>query len=159
MKNVRNIVMGEYIVTDNEYDAITTFVGSCIALYIYDQKRRITGAAHIALPTCKNGNKSEKGKYADLAIESILEIMEKKGSNIKELNIKLAGGAQIFTSSSSELFNIGRNNINAVKNILNDKGIRIVAEDLGGNYGRHITFNLNTFELIIKSTKGVMKTI
>ena len=46
---------------------------------------------------------------------------------------------------------IGVRNIKAVKENLYKFNINIVAEDVGGNYGRTIEFNTNTGKLTIRS--------
>ena len=55
---------------------------------------------------------------------------------------------------------IGRNNISSVKSTLSSLNIRIISEDVGGDYGRTIDFYLETGEIRIKTigkdTKGYL---
>ena len=131
-------------------DILVTLVGSCIACCIYNGKE--AAMAHVMLPYSKgNGNQLLKGKYADLAIDTMLRLLE---GNLKA---KIAGGAKIFTHEhDNELFNVGANNIVAVKDILSARGIKIVGEDLGKNYSRNIIFDINMSKMIIKHRGGVL---
>jgi chemotaxis protein CheD len=47
--------------------------------------------------------------------------------------------------------NIGELNIKCVKQMLMKKGIPLVGEDVGGNYGRSVEFHLDSGKLIIWS--------
>ncbi|HQP58848.1 MAG TPA: hypothetical protein PLI28_07745 [Petrotogaceae bacterium] len=49
---------------------------------------------------------------------------------------------------------IGKRNIEAVRLKLKQKGIRIIAEDVGGNRARSIEFNISTGELMVKKVGG-----
>ena len=73
------------------------------------------------------------------------------------LKAKIAGGAQMFQfSTGSDLMRIGPRNVEAVKRVLNQLGIELVAEDCGGNNGRTIEFNPKTGLLLIRTVnKGV----
>lgn len=145
---VINVMMGDLRFAKRE-DILTTFVGSCIACCIYNHEE--AAMAHIMLPYSKGRTDSLKGKYADQAIEFITNKL--KGV----LKAKLAGGARMFThESDNDMFNIGHNNITAIKDILKCKGICIDGEDLGKNYSRTVNFHVKTSKLVIKCVKGIM---
>ncbi|MDY7081049.1 MAG: chemotaxis protein CheD, partial [Halobacteria archaeon] len=50
---------------------------------------------------------------------------------------------------------VGERNVEAVREKLEDEGIPIVAEDVGGDYGRSVEFDVMTGELMIKTANGV----
>lgn len=82
----------------------------------------------------------------------MIEKMADAGANPKALTAKIAGGAQMFAfSSDNDMLRIGDRNVEAVKNILSKKGIRIIAEDTGNNYGRTIEFYTKNGKLLIKA--------
>jgi chemotaxis protein CheD len=90
-------------------------------------------------------------KFADTAIKE-LKVLVKEGARMPFLKAKLAGGAQMFQfASGGDLMRIGPRNVEAVRKELSDLRIRIVAEDVGGNSGRTIEFNLNDCLLNIRS--------
>ncbi len=130
-------------------DLLVTLVGSCIACCIYNDE--VAAMAHVMLPYSKGNNSHLKGKYADLSIDTILRLLEGK------IKAKIAGGAKIFKHEhDNNIFNVGANNITAVKDILRSRGIQIIGEDLGKNYSRNIIFDTNTLKMIIKYRGGLL---
>lgn len=138
-------------------EQITTIgLGSCVGVVLYDEGRKIAGLVHIMLPDSKKiKQNSNKLKFADTGIDALLEELKKQGIEKKSLKAKIAGGAKMFTfSNTSELGSIGDKNVLAVKEKLREAGIRIVAEDVGLNYGRTIVFNPENCEMsVIKAGK------
>ncbi|GAA5262621.1 chemotaxis protein CheD [Methanocalculus sp.] len=113
-------------------------LGSCIGLIFHDTKLGIGGMAHIMLPE-SGGKRDRLGKYADTAIEILLQELSKKGCSPKTLQAKLVGGAQMFANFSGNL-SIGERNIEAVRAGLKVKGISIKGEDVGGTKGRTVLY-------------------
>ncbi len=130
---------------------LRTILGSCIGICIYDQYTRIGGLSHIMLPSSKKSTANPK-KYADSAIPLLLDDMIRAGAMRDTMIAKIVGGAAMFKhSENSFMGDIGKNNISTVSEILAKTGIRIVAEDVGGDYGRTIDFYLETGEIKIKT--------
>lgn len=143
-------------------DKITTIgLGSCVGVVLYDSSRKVAGLVHIMLPdSTKIKQNQNKMKFADTGIELLISELEKNGSNKNSLKAKIAGGAKMFNfSSTSDLGSIGDKNLTAVRNKLDDLGIKIVAEDVGLNYGRTIVFDPATDELTVIKAGKQMKII
>lgn len=140
-------------------DALTTLgLGSCVGICLYDATSKVTGMAHIMLPSSKAIRKNENvAKFADTAIVELIAQMEKLGGRKSRFTAKIAGGAQMFSfSSQNESMKIGERNAEAVKEILKSYGIPIKADDTGGNFGRTIEFYSENGKLIIKTAgKGI----
>ncbi len=130
--------IGEYAVVEGETPISTIGLGSCVGIVLYDRVKKITGLSHIMLPYMENRN-DRIGKYADAAIPALIEEMVKRGANRQNLKAKIAGGASIFTFEEDHL-QIGKRNVEAVRETLRKHGVHIEAEDVGGNRGRTITF-------------------
>ncbi len=145
-----DVSIGEIKIASNGA-ILATMVGSCICCCIYDKTK--AAMAHIMLPyhhDIHDSHDERKGKYADIAISTILDHF-----NSTNLKAKIAGGARIFVhESSKDFFNIGYRNGEAVKEILSANGIKIEGEDLGGTSSRHILFDTRTFKMRIKSKMG-----
>lgn len=139
----------------------TTGLGSCVGVTLYDQVSRIGGMAHVMLPSSSLGKgEVNVAKYADTAIAKLIEDLQKKGANRRRLVAKLAGGAQMFSfSSTSDIMRIGPRNVEACKEILRKEGIRILSEDTGGNCGRTIEMDCATGELHIRTVNQGVKAI
>ena len=140
-------------------DILRTILGSCVGICLYDSVSSIGGLSHIMLPA-KNGNLSNEKKYADSAIPLLLKEMEKKGAKRERVVAKIAGGAKMFNFSDHGLMSkIGDNNVEKVKEVLEDLRIRIIAEDVGGANGRTIDFYLDNGSIKIKSPNEEVKLI
>lgn len=128
-------------------------LGSCVGIVLYDPLTKIAGLVHIMLPySNKISDNSNKLKFADTGIRILIEEMVKIGANPKRLISKIAGGAQMFSSKiNSDIMNIGERNATATREVLGELGIPIVAEDIGGNYGRTIEFYSEDGRLLVKT--------
>lgn len=136
------------------YSIRTSGLGSCVGVVIYDEKKEIAGLAHIMLPdsSLAKSGQINVAKFADTAIKELVQLLVQEGARMRFLKGKLAGGAQMF---GGDLMRIGPRNVEAVRKELSDLHIRVVAEDVGGNFGRTIEFNLKDCLLNIRTvTKG-----
>lgn len=134
-------------------DVLATYaLGSCVGICLFDRKNNISGLAHIMLPWSTDAiNPSEnKRRYADTGITELANLMKTKGANFQYVVAKIAGGAQMFATTSS-VFNIGERNVEAVKKVLTSFKIPIVAEQTGQNFGRTVFFDAATGLMQIKS--------
>ena len=129
---------------------IKTFgLGSCVGITLYDRRKRIGGLVHAMLPNINHARiKDNPLKYANSGIEYLADNMVKKGSSRNRLEAKLVGGAHMFENRN---MNIGERNIISARNTLERLGIPIVAEDTGKNYGRTVTFDTSTGDLLVRT--------
>lgn len=139
-------------------DILRTFVGSCIAICIYDEEKKIGGMAHVMLPKNNCGkstkNTKQEGKFADEAIDIILEKLKNISPDLK-LQAKMAGGAKIFAhESETGSLNIGNKNIIGIRLILQEKKIPLVSQSVGAKSGRWVTFHCDTQRVIVKEKEG-----
>lgn len=132
----------------------TSGLGSCVGVVIYDATNEIAGLAHIMLPDSSLTKQTDynKYKYADTAIDILIDKLTKMGAHKASLKAKIAGGAQMFQfNTSSEIMRIGPRNVEAVKERLALHNIPIVSADVGGNKGRTIEFDPATTKLKIRT--------
>jgi chemotaxis protein CheD len=134
---------------------ITTILGSCIAVCLWDKKLKFGGMNHYMLPFW-NGLGLASPKYGNIAIEKLIERMLFNGSKKENLIAKVFGGGEII-ANQSELFNIGKRNIDIAKTILAEKNIPIIGSSVGGILGRKIWFNTENSEVILKYIKKTKK--
>lgn len=151
-----HVAMGAIVVSADQESKLATFVGSCIALCLYDPHAKIAGMSHIMLPKNCNGktNHDETGKYADHAIENTIKIMIEKGADVKRIKASMAGGAKIFANESGDsIFNVGEKNTESVKEILREKKIPLVSSHVGMTYGRWVKLDINTGKMTVSNNK------
>ena len=158
MSNVINVGISDLNIAFAPDVLATYALGSCVGICLYDKKSSISGLAHIMLPWSTDAtNASEnKRRYADTGIAELANLMRAKGANFQYVVAKIAGGAQMFATTSS-VFNIGERNVEAVKRVLTSFKIPIVAEETGLNYGRTVFFDSTTGMMQVKSaTKQII---
>lgn len=134
---------------------VTYALGSCVGICLYDPVMKLAGLSHILLPSSKqlSGAMAQKQeKFADTAINLLVNKMVATGASKIRLRAKIAGGAQMFSGlSNSALATIGQRNVQAVKEELSKLNIPIVAEDTGKDYGRTLFLNAQDGSMRIKS--------
>ena len=123
---------------------VTYALGSCVGICLFDPVAKIAGLSHIMLPTIADFANSNaiKEKFADAAIEILLQKMLVSGAMKIRIRAKIAGGAQMFSNlNNMTLAGIGERNVIAVKQELMRLKIPIVAADTGKDYGRTVFFD------------------
>ncbi|MCP4709506.1 MAG: chemotaxis protein CheD [Planctomycetes bacterium] len=140
MRNIINVQIGEIQAARGNAVLETSGIGSCIAIAAYDPPHKAGALAHIMLPgRCPQKNVSQKHRYAEDAIDGIMEIMSDFGAKHNTLVIALAGGANVLQKTEDT---ISTNNINSALNYLAEQGLTVTAHSLGGNDRRSLSLNL-----------------
>lgn len=154
-----DIPMGGLGITTPEKLVLQTFVGSCVAICIYDSVAKVAGMAHVMLPKNNTADETPKpeGKFVDVAIKVLLDRLTASGAKQSRLKAKMAGGASVFqTEGNKNVFNIGLRNVDAIRAILGEKKIPIISEDVGEKGGRWVIFDVESQVMTIKErTKGI----
>jgi len=101
------IVAGEFaIAKDGEGIGLSTILGSCVALMLYDEVNAIKAMNHFVLPS--STSKTDCYRFGLYSVESMINQMLKLGAKKEYLSAKIAGGANVLYSVSS---NIGLKNV------------------------------------------------
>ncbi len=124
---------------------ISTVLGSCVAVCLFDRKRKIGGMNHFQLPLVKEKHLAT-ARYGNIATVTLVRMMTDNGSRPKHLEAQIIGGAYNPKISGK---NIGPENIQVARKLLAKNRIRIVSEDIGGEKGRKLVFNTNTNEVAV----------
>ncbi|MGN1179854.1 MAG: chemotaxis protein CheD [Suilimivivens sp.] len=153
MSEVIKVGMADMAVCSGD-DAVTTLgLGSCIGIAIRDPGTGIGGLVHIMLPdSTEIRNNANRPKFADTGIEDLVDAIVKKGGNRSRLVAKIAGGAQMFaTSSKNDTIRIGDRNAAASRKKLEEMKIPLLADDTGKTYGRTVIFYPKTGDYVIRA--------
>jgi chemotaxis protein CheD len=131
-------------------------LGSCVAISLYDPERAIGGLAHSLLPQRRSVEPViGLAKYVEVAIQLMVGELEEMGASRQRLVAKIVGGANMFAAEDQSLMgSIGIRNAQAARKTLAAIGIQLVAEDVGGNRGRTVEFDLATGELLVYCARG-----
>lgn len=128
--DIINVLTGEVKVEINENMMVSNAIGSCIVISAYDPINKLGGMAHIMLPgRAPNKTNSIKLRYAENAIETLINELKKHVSSISELMFCLVGGGNVLKNTEDKICKF---NIQSVKNIVQKHQLKIVASSLGG---------------------------
>jgi len=144
-------------VAENPARLICLGLGSCVAVALWDSSTKIGGMAHVMLPDStikREGILHKPGKYGDSAVDELISEMKKMGANHLMIIAKIVGGSHMFKIASPNIGDIGKKNVEAVREALKKHYVRVVAEDVGGSSGRSVELDTDTGKLIIKSVHG-----
>lgn len=144
------ILPGEYYVTKNE-EMITTVLGSCISVCIYEQKTGLGGMNHFMLPQSAGNNDvadfmSESFRYGDVAMERMINDLLRNGADKDQIVFKAFGGGQIIKQMTS----VGERNIKFLHKFMVMEGYKLTASDLGGPHPRKVNFFPKTGKVMVK---------
>jgi chemotaxis protein CheD len=130
---------GQLVVT-GDISLVTTILGSCVAVCLWDPKTMIAGINHYLLPKNPLRGQSD-ARYGNTAIETLIDQMVARGAATSRLAAKVVGGASVMTAFSGRRQSIGDMNIEVAHEALQKFSIPIVAEQVGGQRGRKLLFH------------------
>jgi len=129
---------------------IRTTLGSCIAVCFYDHQQKIGGMLHLMMANSEGHTQRDfrPAKFANTGIPLLLEMLKKQyGLVPSQLKAKIFGGAKILRMVSQD---IGKDNEEAVRQILKALGISILAFKTGGDKGYQVDFDLSTGRVVCR---------
>ena len=120
--------------------AITTILGSCVSLCLWDPVLKIGGINHYLLPFWV-GDDIASPRFGTVAIETLIEKVLSMGARKNRLRAKLFGGACVIEAFRERKDHVGIVNARLAENMLRMQGIPVVERDLAGRRGRKLVFN------------------
>lgn len=148
MREPVRINMAEMAVGHNDMTISTGSIGSCVVIMIYDREAGVGGMAHAMLPSRAGPSDGAgdiyeaKAKYADESVDRLISEIEKMGGEKRRLSAKLVGGARMFKVLGGDRYGIGYKNVESARKRLQELGIPIESEDVGGSTGKTARFNI-----------------
>lgn len=133
----------------------TIGLGSCVAIILYDGVARVGGMAHVLLPNeAMSRDRSNPAKFPSSAVPLLLNEMRLLGATRERVRAKIVGGASMFANLiPAGGINIGERNIAAVRGVLSEAKVPIVAEDVGSDHGRSVFLFLDDGRVEVRSLK------
>ena len=131
--------------SDPSASLVTYALGSCIAVLLYEPALKVGGLLHYMLPDSSLDQTKAAANpfmFADTAIPLLFEKVRAHGATSKNLQVRLAGGAQVLDPNN--VFAIGKRNYLAAKKALWKFGAFIESEAVGGDVSRTVRLDLAT---------------
>ena len=117
--------------------AITTVLGSCVSVCLYDPIAKVGGMNHYLLPLHVERDRSPR--FGTVAVPALVEAVVKAGGTRSALVAKVFGGASVIGSLGKGR-RLGDENAALALRLLEEAGIPVLDQDVGGQRGRKLVF-------------------
>ena len=118
-------------------DQLQALLGSCIGIGFIWKKGDRCGLAHCLLPEAPGPDASLGARYVSQAVPSLLRLMGACVADYGDIEVVLAGGANMFGNCNSRL-QVGKQNMAAAQKYLERCGLHVSFCALGGQHGRQL---------------------
>ncbi len=120
--------------------AVTTVLGSCVAICLWDPARGIGGMNHYLLPFFA-GDGHGSARFGNVAVAQLVDRMAALGASRSRLKAKVFGGACVLDAFRARRGHLGEKNAGVAFRLLEDLGVPVVSRDVGGRCGRKLIFH------------------
>ncbi len=143
------IHIGEYYASSRPV-LISTLLGSCVAVCMFDPVSRIGGMNHILLPGKLDLRRfNMPARYGINAMELLINRIMNLGGERHRIVAKVFGGAHILPAISAENC-MGRKNVSFALEFLKTESFQVVSRDVGGIQSRRVYFHSDTGDVFLK---------
>ena len=125
---------------------VSTILGSCVSVCLWDPQARVGGINHFLLPDGAPPSPRFGTSAMPLLVESVIE----KGARRESLRARIVGGACVIDAMRSSPSHLGARNVEVARERLAQERIPVVAEDVGGDRGRKLVFEVQSGMVLIK---------
>jgi len=128
---------------------LTTILGSCISVCLWDDREGVGGMNHFMLPHYA-GSGVQSARFGNVAMQELLDKIVDAGGRKRFLRARVFGGACMFQQMKSAA-HLGSKNAELALDFLSRHGIEVVQIDVGGDHGRKIRFNTDEGTVCLSS--------
>ena len=136
MKTVQStyISQGEHAIGNTPSEIISTVLGSCVSVCLWDPVARVGGMNHMLLPEAASDEVNLSAGAVDM--DRMINAMVRIGADRRNLRAKVFGGASML----SGITDIGARNARFALGYLDREGIVCDAASTGGDSARQLKF-------------------
>lgn len=156
-KMVVNISPGGFYIT-NDDEVISTVLGSCISVCFRDTVNGIAAMNHFMVPggpDYMKNNQDELFRFGKYSMEHMLHELYALGATKNLLELKVFGGGAIISNAGD----VGKLNIDFIKDYFKRNQLIISGEDLGGDLPRKVNFFTKTGKVYLKRVRALHKRV
>ena len=117
--------------------AISTVLGSCVAVCLHDPIARVGGMNHFLLPLHVERERSPR--FGNVAVPQLIEAVIRAGASRGALVAKVFGGASVIGAMTKGR-RLGEENALLAVRLLEEARIPVLDQDVGGTRGRKLVF-------------------
>lgn len=130
------ITQGQFAVSNDPDEMITTLLGSCVACCLWDEVNGVGGMNHLLLAAKPGQGGFQYDSLGVAEMENLINGIIKLGGRRENLKAKAFGGASMIKVGAE----VGRMNSEFVFSFLEREGIPCINADVGGNAARNLRF-------------------
>jgi chemotaxis protein CheD len=132
--------------------AVTTILGSCVAVCLWDPAARLGGINHFLLPSVTEGSHASSPRFGNVAVGQLVERVLALGARREGLQAKIFGGACVIEAFQNRQVDdhLGHKNVEVAQTLLREARIPVVAEDVGGRRGRKVIFHTDSGVALVR---------
>lgn len=130
--------------------AVHTVLGSCVSVTFHCQRLGLGAMFHALLPRAADYREKNVStyRYVDTAVTSLWHRLSVLGVDRNEVQCKILGGANALMNDE---YACGQKNALVAFETLAELGLRVVASNVGGRFGRKALFLSHTGEVFVKT--------
>lgn len=118
---------------------LTTVLGSCVTVCLWDPTTGVGGINHFLLPFEVKG-RTASSRFGNVATRELIDRVVSFGTWKRNLLAKVFGGACVMSGFGHGDNDLGARNAEVAQDLLQGDGIRVVAKDVGGQRARKVIF-------------------
>ena len=118
---------------------ITTVLGSCVSVCLWDRQRRVGGMNHYLLPRAPSTHERSP-RHGETAMDLLFARLEVLGSSIDDLDARVFGGASVLGRGTT----LAEDNVALAFRWLFERAVPVIADDVLGVEPRRIHFDLES---------------
>lgn len=145
-----SIHIGDVWVSDRP-SVVKTVLGSCISVCLRDPNSLVGGMNHFMLPD--GGDDDLSARYGVNAMELLINRCMKKGADRRRLVAKVFGGGHVLKTKVHHA-SVPQKNIQFAMSFLQEEGIPILKQDVGGLAARSVLFFTDSGRVFMKRLKA-----
>jgi len=138
-KKIIAVVQGDQAVSSDPSVVLSTVLGSCVAVCLFDAQARVGGMNHFLLAGSGH-TRSGDMRYGVNAMELLINCLLQAGADRHRLDAKIFGGA----SMTDHAGDIGKSNAAFAIDFLHQENIPCISQSLGGEMARRVQFTPST---------------
>lgn len=119
---------------------ISTLLGSCVAVCLFDTGLPLAGMNHFMLPQMTKGPHADEDVLlaGDACMEALLNAMLRQGAARHRIKAKAFGGGTVIESTLPSSLSVGKRNADFTRDWLHREDIPLVASDFLGPWSRKV---------------------
>ncbi len=132
--------------------AVSTLLGSCVAVTLWHPQRQLGGMCHFLVPArVRASDDPLDGRYGEEALLLLRQSVTRAMTLPSDYRVMVFGGANMFPGVAAVTLDVGARNAEIALEGLARHGFMVTASDLGGTRHRRIELEVATGRVRVRA--------